>query len=78
MNRIELFDIISKIIVKAKPSVQINENSLFKEDFGFDSLDTINFFFELENQTSLEISEKDIDGENLVSVGSVLNYLEKK
>lgn len=78
MNRNELLSVITSVIVKAKSSAQVNESSLFKEDFGFDSLDTINFFFELENQTSIEISEKDIEGENLVTVCAVLDYLEKK
>lgn len=78
MSRATLLATMEKIILKAKPNVEVTEASLFKEDFGYDSLDTINFFFELENQTNIEVPEEDIEDKNLVSIGVVLDYLEAK
>lgn len=78
MNRASIFEVITTVAVKLKPNAQVEENSLFKEDLNFDSLDTINFFFEVEMQTGIQIDENAIADENLISVSHLLNYLERK
>ena len=54
----------------------IPDSALFKSDLGIDSLDLYEIFMEIEKE--LEIKIPDEDAENLLTVGSLINYIKNK
>ena len=53
----------------------INTDAHFVNDLGADSLDTVELIMELEEEFGIEIP--DDDAENMMTVGSVVDYIEK-
>ncbi|MBA7535376.1 Acyl carrier protein [subsurface metagenome] len=70
-------DRIKKIIVKQLgiDESKITENSSFLDDLGADSLDTIDFIMELEEEFNIEIPDEDAG--KMKTVGDVIKYLDK-
>ena len=53
----------------------INTDAHFVNDLGADSLDTVELIMELEEEFGIEIPDE--DAENMMTVGSVVDYIEK-
>ena len=71
------FDKVKEVIID-KLGVEedaINTNAHFVNDLGADSLDTVELIMELEEEFGIEIP--DDDAENMMTVGSVVDYIEK-
>ena len=70
-------DRIKKIIVKQSgiDESKITEDSSFLDDLGADSLDTIDFIMELEEEFNIEIPDEDAG--KMKTVGDVIKYLDK-
>lgn len=58
------------------PSHKISESARFKEDFGADSLDTVEITMDLETAFNIEISDE--DAEKLLTVGNVIEYIKEQ
>ncbi|MED2737259.1 acyl carrier protein [Bacillus toyonensis] len=54
---------------------EIKLESKFKEDLGADSLDTVEFIMELEDEFGVEVPDE--EAEKLTTVGDVVTFLEK-
>ena len=65
-----------KEIISEQLSVDITENSNFKDDLAADSLDLFELVMALEDEYSVEIPAEDL--QNLLTVGEVMNYLKEK
>jgi len=71
------FDKVKDVIID-KLGVEedaINTDAHFVNDLGADSLDTVELIMELEEEFGIEIP--DDDAENMMTVGSVVDYIEK-
>ncbi len=71
------FDKVKEVIID-KLGVEedaINTDAHFVNDLGADSLDTVELIMELEEEFGIEIP--DDDAENMMTVGSVVDYIEK-
>ena len=71
------FDKVKEVIID-KLGVEedaINTDAHFVNDLGADSLDTVELIMELEDEFGIEIPDE--DAENMMTVGSVVDYIEK-
>ncbi|HIA93702.1 MAG TPA: acyl carrier protein [Candidatus Marinimicrobia bacterium] len=71
------FDKVKEVIID-KLGVEedaINTDAHFVNDLGADSLDTVELIMELEEEFGIEIPDE--DAENMMTVGSVVDYIEK-
>tara|TARA_B000000557_G_scaffold204310_1_gene169760 strand:+ start:828 stop:1058 length:231 start_codon:yes stop_codon:yes gene_type:complete len=71
------FDKVKEVIMD-KLSVQedaINSDAHFINDLGADSLDTVELIMELEEEFGIEIPDE--DAENIMTVGSAVDYIDK-
>ena len=71
------FDKVKEVIID-KLGVEenaINKDAHFVNDLGADSLDTVELIMELEEEFGIEIPDE--DAENMMTVGSVVDYIEK-
>ncbi len=71
-------DDVRKIIVDqlgVNPE-QVTREASFIEDLGADSLDTVELVMALEEKYGTEISDE--DAEKLTTVGTVMDYIEKR
>ena len=71
------FDKVKEVIID-KLGVEedaIKMEAHFVNDLGADSLDTVELIMELEEEFGIEIP--DDDAENMMTVGSVVDYIEK-
>ena len=74
----EHYDKIKEIIID-KLGVQdskINMESKFVDDFGADSLDTVELIMQFEEEFSIEIPDE--DAESLLSVSQAVEYISAK
>ena len=69
---------VRKIIVDqlGVDAAQVTIEARFIDDLGADSLDTVELIMALEEKFSVEVP--DDDAEKLVTVGKVIEYIEKK
>ena len=75
----ECFEKLQQIIKEIKPSVEtVNKDSDLGKDLAFDSLDTINFLFEVEKVFNIKIPESDISENELVKINKIMKYIEKR
>ena len=75
----ECFKKLQQIIKEIKPSVEsVNKDSDLGKDLAFDSLDTINFLFEVEKVFNIKIPESDISENELVKINKIMKYIEKR
>ena len=71
------FDKIKEVIID-KLGVEesaITEEAHFVNDLGADSLDTVELIMEFEEEFGIEIPDE--DAENITTVGSAVDYIEK-
>ena len=71
------FDKVKDVIID-KLGVEesaVNEDAHFVNDLGADSLDTVELIMEFEEEFGIEIP--DDDAENITTVGSAIEYIEK-
>ena len=71
------FDKVKEVIVD-KLGVEedkIESSSSFVDDLGADSLDTVELIMQLEEEFGIEIPDE--DAENITTVGSAVDYIEK-
>ncbi len=72
------FDKVKEVIVD-KLGVEedkITMEASFVDDLGADSLDTVELIMELEEEFGIEIPDE--DAENMTTVGSAVEYIDKK
>jgi acyl carrier protein len=55
---------------------EIPESAMFKKDLGMDSLDLYETIMEIEKEFKIAIPDE--DAENLLTVGSLVQYIQKK
>tara|TARA_B100001996_G_scaffold381834_1_gene372140 strand:+ start:1733 stop:1963 length:231 start_codon:yes stop_codon:yes gene_type:complete len=71
------FDKVKEVIID-KLGVEedaINSDAHFVNDLGADSLDTVELIMELEEEFGIEIPDE--DAENIMTVGSAVDYIDK-
>ena len=71
------FDKVKEVIVD-KLGVEedkIETSSSFVDDLGADSLDTVELIMQLEEEFGIEIPDE--DAENITTVGSAVDYIDK-
>lgn len=66
--------ILKDIDASAEYSAEVD----LRKGLKMDSLDVIAFLFEVEAQTGIKIPEEDIDAHELLILGNLCNYIEKK
>ena len=69
---------LASILLAAHPSIKYDEDHHLIRDLHLDSLDVINFLFEVEIAFGIKIPEEDIDRRNLLLLGALKNYIQKK
>jgi acyl carrier protein len=69
---------VKKIIIEKLgiDECEIPDNAFFKSDLGIDSLDLYEIFMVIEKELDIKIPDE--DAENLLTVGSVINYIKNK
>ena len=74
----DYYDKIKEIIIDklGVEESKINLDAKFIDDLGADSLDTVELIMQFEEEFSIEIP--DDDAEELLSVGSAVDYISKK
>ena len=74
----DYYDKIKEIIIDklGVEESKINIDAKFIDDLGADSLDTVELIMQFEEEFSIEIP--DDDAEELLSVGSAVDYISKK
>lgn len=72
MNK-EIIDIIAD--VAEMPARKINEDSSLVSDLGLESLDLVSLVSKFEEAFDFTVDDKDI--KDLLTVGDVINYIEK-
>lgn len=70
--------VLESILKKLDPSFEYSISGNLKEDFNMDSLDVISFLFEVEADTGIKIPEEDIDKHELMILGNIKGYIEKR
>jgi acyl carrier protein len=63
------------IIQKIKPNIEFGESQRLKEDLDFDSLDLINFYFEVEKAFDIRLSEDEIAALNVSTVSEIFGFI---
>jgi len=78
MERAELFRQLSKILAEKLdiPIEEIDESSNIMCDLGADSLDVVDLIMILEDEYGRRIEDEEL--ESILTVGDVLNIIEKK
>ena len=75
----EIFRKLELIIKEVNSSVKYDTESHLQKDMGFDSLDTMSFFFEIEKTFGIKIPDSDIsDNEMLSSINKIIKYIEQR
>ncbi len=69
---------LATILLEVKPSIKYGDNFHLRKDLNLDSLDIINFLFEVEIAFEIQIPEEDIEPENLLVLNNLRIYIEKK
>ena len=60
----------------SNPNLDVEDDMLFNEDLGYDSLDTVQLVMDLENE--FDISIPDEDAEEILSVGKAIEYIKEQ
>jgi len=67
---------IETILKKIKSSVEYSDDLNLRSDLNLDSLDVIEFLFEVESQLNVKIPEEDIDEKGLFILGNLCAYVQ--
>lgn len=60
----------------SNPNLDVEDDMLFIDDLGYDSLDTVQLVMDLENE--FDISIPDEDAEEILSVGKAIEYIKEQ
>jgi|TARA_B100000212_G_C27304555_1_gene503023 acyl carrier protein len=60
----------------SNPNLDVEDDMLFIDDLGFDSLDTVQLVMDLEEE--FDISIPDEDAEELLQVGQAIEYIKEQ
>ena len=73
----EIFETVKKIVSEQLGVEEeiVNMESTFVDDLAADSLDIVELIMSIEEEFDIEISDE--DAEKIVTVGDVVNYIEK-
>ena len=73
----EIFEKVKKIVSEQLGVEEqiVNMESTFLDDLAADSLDIVELIMSIEEEFDIEISDE--DAEKIVTVGDVVNYIEK-
>lgn len=73
----EIFEKVKKIVSEQLGVEEeiVNMESTFVDDLAADSLDIVELIMSIEEEFDIEISDE--DAEKIVTVGDVVNYIEK-
>lgn len=71
-------EVLSAVLKEVSPLAEYREEANLRVDLNLDSLDVINFLFEVEARTKVKISEADIDNHQLLLLGNLRRYIEEK
>ena len=74
----DLKENLEKVIKHIKPVEEVSDEHNLKEDFEFDSLDLISFFFELEKVFNIKIENEDLEDDKLLLVHKLVEYVRQK
>ena len=69
---------IETILKKIDSSFEYSDNLNLRCDLNLDSLDIIEFLFEVESQLNVKIPEEDIDEKQLMILGNLFRYVQEK
>jgi len=69
---------LASILLEVNPSIKYNDDYHLRRDLNLDSLDIISFLFEVEIAFDIKIPEEDIEPKNLLLLGALRNYIQKK
>ncbi len=75
----ELADLVREALFEVAPDLEgeeIVENETFQDQFGIDSMDSLNLMIALHERTGLDIPEADYPA--LATLASAIAYLEEK
>ena len=70
-----LLEQVKRILLQHTENVEITEDSQLVADLGLSSFDLVSVVTEFEDEFKIEISDRDIL--KFISVGDILEYLEK-
>jgi len=69
---------IEAILKKNNVSFEYSDNLNLRSDLNLDSLDVIEFLFEVESQLNVKIPEENIDEKELLVLGNLVRYVREK
>ena len=67
---------IETILKTINASFEYSDNLNLRSDLNLDSLDVIEFLFEVESQLNVKIPEEDIDARQLMILGNLVRYVQ--
>ena len=78
VRKMELKEKVISIIKDqmSNPNLDVEDDMLFIDDLGFDSLDTVQLVMDLEEE--FDISIPDEDAEELLQVGQAIEYIKEQ
>lgn len=78
MTREDLLKRLEEIIKVQDPAkaLLISEKTSFKDDLGVDSIELMEFVINVEDAFSISIPDEDV--ETLMTIGDLIDYLQKK
>ena len=69
---------IESILKRINPEFEYRDDVHLRENLDLDSLDVIEFLFEIETQLQVKVPEEDIDERGLLVLGNLCNYVKEK
>ncbi|RJR40151.1 MAG: hypothetical protein C4576_20400 [Desulfobacteraceae bacterium] len=71
-------DKLEAILKNKDPMFKYRDDLNLRSDMNLDSLDVMEFLFEIESQMSIKIAEEDIDKCGLLVLGNLRQYISKR
>lgn len=71
-------ELLESILKEENPLTVYRDEANLRNDLNLDSLDIISFLFEIEIRTKIKIPEADIDNHQLLVLGNLRRYIERK
>lgn len=67
--------VIELLQLDKKPEEINNEDNLFLEDYGYNSIDALELLLKIENEFEISIPDEDLNSELVKSVETLTNYV---
>jgi len=74
----EVFIKLKRVINEINEDAEVKIDTNLRKDLEFDSLDMINFYFEVEKAFNIKIPEPDLSEYELIRVDKIMEYLQAK